>query len=74
MDSPHPCPTVDQTVISLSNSADSSPQNSEKKDVDVEIKAASSNEDVSSRSRFIPDEDAEFVDPRLSDYPIPLVA
>lgn len=30
--------------------------------------------DEESKERYIPSDDEEFIDPRLSDYPIPLVA
>lgn len=49
---------------------------SEKKTADIEIEAVDSTDfhDISEEKIFIPGEDDVFIDPRLKDYPIPLVA
>ncbi|KAI9642559.1 hypothetical protein NHQ30_009364 [Ciborinia camelliae] len=48
----------------------------EKKTADVEIQAVDSNDfqDISDEKIFVPGENDAFIDPRLKDYPIPLVA
>lgn len=53
------------------------PAFNEKKDShDVEIESANQDNisEVDSGKRFVPDENDEFIDPRLKDYEIPLVA
>jgi hypothetical protein len=64
--------------IASSDSAESIvPNYSEKKARDLEIEAvdAQDNDDSISGTRlYIPDDNDEFIDPRLKDYPIPLVA
>jgi hypothetical protein len=49
---------------------------SEKKGLDVEIDAVDSNDfnDIPDDKVFIPDESDVVIDPRLKNYPIPLVA
>jgi len=67
-------PVADE--IHSSGSSESIPQDfSEKKGLDVEIVAIPPEyDDFSSRKIFIPGDDDEFIDPRLKDYPVPLVA
>lgn len=49
---------------------------SDKKAADVEIEAIDSNDfqDISDEKLIVPGENDVFIDPRLKDYPIPLVA
>ncbi|KAF8856294.1 OPT superfamily oligopeptide transporter [Acephala macrosclerotiorum] len=58
-----------------SSSEDALPQFSEKKNHDIEIDAVEPDyDDLSTDKIYVPGEDEEFIDPRLKDYPIPLVA
>ena len=69
--------TAAHDVIQESDSSHSLPQDlSEKQKHDVEIEAASVDDfsDVPATKLIIPNEDDIFIDPRLKDYPIPLVA
>lgn len=52
------------------------PEYSEKKALDIEIEAVDSHDsDTNSATKiYVPDDNDEFIDPRLKDYPIPLVA
>lgn len=52
------------------------PHVSEKQTADIEIEATDSNsfQDISDEKVFVPGENDVFIDPRLKDYPIPLVA
>ncbi len=53
------------------------PGYSEKKNLDIEIDVVDSHsdDDVNSATKiYVPGDDEEFIDPRLKDYPIPLVA
>ncbi|ATZ50510.1 hypothetical protein BCIN_06g00120 [Botrytis cinerea B05.10] len=49
---------------------------SDKKTADIEIEAVDSNDfqDISDEKLIVPEENDIFIDPRLKDYPIPLVA
>lgn len=70
------------TIDVYREQGDSVPQNStespvfEKKTADIEIEAIDSNDfqDISEEKIFVPGENDVFIDPRLKDYPIPLVA
>lgn len=53
------------------------PEYSEKKAHDLEIIAVNSqdvDDNISGTKVYIPDDNDEFIDPRLKNYPIPLVA
>ena len=53
------------------------PNYSEKKALDLEIEAVGSqdiDDSISGTKLYVPDDNDEFIDPRLKDYPIPLVA
>lgn len=64
-------PTSDE----IQSSSDALPQFSEKKGLDIEIDAVGPDyDDLSTDKIYVPGEDEEFIDPRLKDYPIPLVA
>lgn len=60
---------------SASQSSTKSPV-SDKKTADIEIEAVDSNDfqDISDEKLIVPEENDIFIDPRLKDYPIPLVA
>jgi hypothetical protein len=59
----------------IQSSFDPLPQFSEKKGHDIEIDAVEPDyDDLSTDKIYVPGEDEEFIDPRLKDYPIPLVA
>lgn len=48
---------------------------SEKKEHDIEFEAVEPDfDELSTDKIYVPDENDEFIDPRLKDYPIPLVA
>jgi hypothetical protein len=53
------------------------PEYDEKKALDIEIDAVDSHDNDGANSAtkiYIPGGDEEFIDPKLNDYPIPLVA
>jgi hypothetical protein len=53
------------------------PEFSEKKghhDIEIEAISPDTLSDFNSEKVFVPGEDDEFIDPRLKDYPVPLVA
>lgn len=62
--------------VNSKTSSSSDQFTSEKKEFDVEIDAVDSDgfNDIPEDKVFIPGEDDVFIDPRLNDYPIPLVA
>ena len=64
--------------IASSDSAESVvPNYSEKKALDLEIEAVDAqdiDDSFSGTRLYVPDDNDEFIDPRLKDYPIPLVA
>jgi hypothetical protein len=69
-------PVSNGDEIVSSESADSLPRNlSEKKDQDIEIEAVEPDfETLSTDKIYVPNDNDEFIDPRLKDYPVPLVA
>jgi hypothetical protein len=46
----------------------------EKNSPDIEVASASYSDELDPLKVVIPDEDDEFIDPRLKNYPVPLVA
>jgi hypothetical protein len=72
---PKPSPIQE---IASSDSADLVvPNYSEKKALDLEIEALGSqdiDDSISGTKLYVPDDNDEFIDPRLKDYPVPLVA
>ena len=67
-----------QEILSSDSAESVVPDYSEKKGHDLEIEAANSSDldidNISGHKLYIPDDNDEFIDPRLKDYPIPLVA
>lgn len=63
--------------IQTDSASDVPREYSEKKDLDIEVEAVDSREDfehLDTDKIIVPSEDDEFIDPRLKNYPIPLVA
>jgi hypothetical protein len=57
-----------QEILSSDSAESVVPDYSEKKGHDLEI------DNISGHKLYIPDDNDEFIDPRLKNYPIPLVA
>jgi hypothetical protein len=63
--------------IQTDSASDSPRDNSEKKGHDIEVNPVDSRDDLEhldTEKIIVPEENDEFIDPRLKDYPIPLVA
>jgi len=70
--------TAPQEIGPVGSAESVIPEYSEKKSHDLEIEAIDSSDldidNISGHKLYIPDDNDEFIDPRLKDYPIPLVA